>query len=130
MNDPVESNEGAVAGSSPVICSLRPCPFCGGSARFCGDESEEINVICDDCEATVEGISKEAAAKTWNRRCSYDEPRRIGDIANYYGGLSVKIENGKCFWSIENYDGDNWSEIPRQLFDALNQYQEDFSANT
>lgn len=47
----------------------------------------------------------------------------IGNISNYYGGLSVKQENGKFFWSIENWDGQHWSEVPEYLFKALNRYE-------
>jgi len=31
----------------------------------------------------------------------------IGGIGNYYGGLSIKEQDGKYLWSIENYDGHN-----------------------
>ena len=55
-------------------------------------------------------------------------PRPIGEIGNYYGGLSVKTENGKHYWSIENFNGDYWEEIPATLFDALNAF-EDSKAN-
>jgi len=47
----------------------------------------------------------------------------IGDISNYYGGLTVKEENGLYYWSIYNYDGHNWEEIPKYLYDALIQYE-------
>ena len=47
----------------------------------------------------------------------------IGDIGNYYGGLSVKTEDGKHYWSIENYDGQNWEEIPESLYRALVKYE-------
>ena len=47
----------------------------------------------------------------------------IGGIGNYYGGLAVKREAGKCYWSIENYDGDDWEEIPETLFDELLRYE-------
>jgi hypothetical protein len=47
----------------------------------------------------------------------------IGDIGNYYGGLSVKTEDGKHYWSIENYDGQNWEEIPESLYCALVEYE-------
>lgn len=46
-------------------------------------------------------------------------PLGIGEIGNYYGGLSVKESDRKYFWSIENWDGDNWEEIPKYLYDAL-----------
>lgn len=39
------------------------------------------------------------------------------------------MEGGKCYWSIENYDGHSWDEIPRSLFDTLNKFQDDFEAN-
>lgn len=47
----------------------------------------------------------------------------IGTIGNYYGGLSVKEDGGKYFWSIENYTGYNWEEIPKYLYDALLKFQ-------
>ena len=51
--------------------------------------------------------------------------RAIGEIGNYYGGLGVKQEDGKFFWSIENYSGDHWDEIPQQLYDALIKYEDE-----
>lgn len=50
--------------------------------------------------------------------------RSIGDIGNYYGGLSVKSEDGKYFWSIESYDGENWEEIPKRLYDQLVEFDD------
>ena len=49
-------------------------------------------------------------------------PRSVRDIGNYYGGLSIQMIDGICYWSIENYDGEDWVEIPRYLFDAINQH--------
>ena len=43
----------------------------------------------------------------------------VGEIGNYYGGLSVKVEDGKAYWSIENWDGSEWEEIPEYLYAAL-----------
>ena len=43
----------------------------------------------------------------------------IGDIGNYYGCLTVKENGGKFFWSIENYDGHYWEEIPQALYRSL-----------
>lgn len=50
--------------------------------------------------------------------------RQIGNIGNYYGGLSIKTENGKFYWIIENYDTDmedisDWSEISEDLYNEL-----------
>lgn len=45
--------------------------------------------------------------------------KNIGTIGNYYGGLSIKRVDGKCYWSIENYDGDHWEQIPKSLYDEL-----------
>lgn len=43
----------------------------------------------------------------------------VGACRNYYGGLSVKEEDGKFFWSIENYNGFSWHEISEKLFKLL-----------
>jgi hypothetical protein len=44
----------------------------------------------------------------------------IGHIGNYYGRLSViKLDDGKCYWSIENHDGDHWEEISENLYKEL-----------
>lgn len=49
--------------------------------------------------------------------------QNIGNIGNYYGGLCVKEEGGKFFWSIEDYDGYRWGEIPKYLYDALLKFE-------
>lgn len=41
---------------------------------------------------------------------------KVDITGNYYGGLSIKQEEGKFFWSIECYSGDNWEEIPEKLY--------------
>lgn len=44
----------------------------------------------------------------------------IGDIGNYYGGLSAaKTECGGYAWAIENYDGESWQLIPESLYIEL-----------
>ncbi len=52
-----------------------------------------------------------------------DEFMGIGDIGNYYGGLEVKAVDGKFFWSIEDWDGPLWEEIPKYLYDALIKFE-------
>lgn len=54
-----------------------------------------------------------------------NEEQRIGDISNHFGGLSVKTENGKFYWGIEDYDDYDWSEIPEKLYRALVKYESD-----
>jgi hypothetical protein len=51
-----------------------------------------------------------------------DSMQKIGIIGNYYGGLFVRTENGKYYWSIEDWDGHGWDEIPRFLYDSLREY--------
>ena len=34
-------------------------------------------------------------------------------------------EDGKFAWSIENWDGDEWEEIPEYLFTALNRFEDE-----
>ena len=48
-----------------------------------------------------------------------DEGRTIGTIGNYYGSLHVKEEDGKFSWSIENFSGHSWEEIPESLYREL-----------
>ena len=43
----------------------------------------------------------------------------VGEIGNYYGNLTVKVKNGNAHWSIENWDGHNWQQIPDYLYFAL-----------
>jgi hypothetical protein len=51
--------------------------------------------------------------------------REIDDICNYYGGLHVKVEGDKYFWSIENHSGHYWKEIPKSLYDELIKHEEE-----
>lgn len=44
---------------------------------------------------------------------------QVGACGNYYGGIALKKEDGKYFWSIEDYDGNNWYEISEKLFTIL-----------
>lgn len=55
--------------------------------------------------------------------------RVIGEIGNYYGCLEVKEENGKFYWSIENWDGHDWQEIPEHLFNVLNKFEDENSSD-
>lgn len=52
------------------------------------------------------------------------EAREIGGIRNYYGGLSIKVEAGICYWGIKDYGGFFWEEIPPRLYAALNAFQD------
>lgn len=52
------------------------------------------------------------------------EERDIGGIGNYYGGLWVRTDGVRFWWSIENYDGHEWEEIPEALFRALVEYED------
>jgi hypothetical protein len=47
----------------------------------------------------------------------------ISRISNYYGDLTIKTEKGKFYWSIENYNGHHWEEIPPYLFRALVRFE-------
>ena len=51
--------------------------------------------------------------------------KKIGEIENYYGGLSVKLKNGKYYWGIENWSGTSWREITKELYEALLKFEEE-----
>ncbi len=53
------------------------------------------------------------------------EHKEIGMIGNYYGCLNVKKEGDKYYWSIEDYNGHEWHEIPEYLYKALIKYQDE-----
>ena len=50
--------------------------------------------------------------------------QEIGEIGNYYGGLSVCVSDNKFYWSIEDWNGEGWDEIPESLYWALIEYEE------
>lgn len=63
---------------------LKPCPFCGGKAKFVkntyGDNTGNASVRCTVCGARTPNYEKSLdwcaineAADTWNRRTIYDE---------------------------------------------------------
>ena len=43
----------------------------------------------------------------------------VGEIGNYYGGLSVRDNKGVKQWSIENFDGVDWQDIDDSLYNAI-----------
>ena len=44
---------------------------------------------------------------------------RVGKIENYYGFLSVKEEDGKYYWGIEDHSSMFWEQIPQALYIEL-----------
>ena len=52
-----------------------------------------------------------------------DHHTTIGKIGNYYGGLNVKAEEDRFYWSIEDWDGHSWEEIPEALYRALLKFE-------
>jgi len=58
--------------------------------------------------------SKGAICKIWD-----GNQTEIGEVGNYYGGVSVIENDGSYFWAIENYNGWMPEEIPKDLYDNL-----------
>ena len=48
-----------------------------------------------------------------------EELIEVSEVSNYYGCLTIKKESGKQYWSVENWDGHNWVEIPMSLYKAI-----------
>ena len=46
------------------------------------------------------------------------------NIGNYYGGLEVSAVDGKYFWCIPDYSGEDDYEIPKSLYDELKKHYE------
>jgi len=55
---------------------------------------------------------------------SNDTIKDIGDIGNYYGRLSVMKSDDKYYWGIEDWGGTEWEEIPKSLYLALIEFEE------
>jgi len=48
----------------------------------------------------------------------------IDSIGNNYGCLNFREYNGKFYWSIEGYNGQDWEEIPESLYQELLKFWE------
>ena len=61
------------------MTELKPCPFCGGEAKYIGVDTPKI--ICTKCEAQITGVRsigrarghKEYLCYLWNRRAGEQE---------------------------------------------------------
>jgi Lar family restriction alleviation protein len=53
---------------------LKPCPFCGSNCVYAnvgiyiGKRHESVTIKCDDCGASIWGVTEETAIAAWNRR--------------------------------------------------------------
>ena len=54
--------------------------------------------------------------------------RKIGDIGNTYGDLSVCEYLGMYTWTIECPVSDTVQQIPKYLYDTLNRFQDEEDA--
>lgn len=50
--------------------------------------------------------------------------KTIGLISNNYGYLHVKHEGAKYYWSIHNWNGFRWEEIPEILYNELIKFED------
>lgn len=66
----------------------------------------------------------ESLKKRLNVLRGFDRRAVIGDIQNYYGSLAIDIQEEAFVWSIDDYNGDHWYEIPKGLFMQLLRYEE------
>jgi len=41
------------------------------------------------------------------------------EIGNAYGGLEIKEEGNKYYWTITGFEGGEWVEIPKELYNEL-----------
>lgn len=116
------------------MIELKPCPFCGGKAKFVdfgfGGKHEDWNVKCESCEITfwVPGdepgcvTSKEEAAKFWNRRVDFRN--NIG--LPLYDGLP---EEGEILFT-ENETDPYWKMFRREKGESLYHFLNEVVSNT
>lgn len=49
----------------------------------------------------------------------------ISDISGYHGTIEVKMDREKFYWGLVDYDGVDWEEIPKYLYDALIKHEKE-----
>jgi len=47
------------------------------------------------------------------------QPDGVAPAGNYYGSLCITSHDGKFYWTVENYDGYDWLEIPKYIYLAI-----------
>lgn len=59
------------------MTKLKSCPFCGGEAVMIGEDDGMYQVICPNCNGTIDDFynEKEVAAEKWNTRPIEDDLR-------------------------------------------------------
>ena len=55
----------------------------------------------------------------------FDDVRQIANRSHFYGDVYTARIGSRFYWSIEDYNGIRWTEIPRYFYDALNKYDAD-----
>lgn len=74
---------------------LKPCPFCGGKAVMLGEEDGMYQVVCPNCDGTIDYFydEKELAAEKWNARTIEDDlNEQIGRFKKYTEALESEIK--------------------------------------
>ena len=86
------------------MTKLKPCPFCGGEAKFVHifENPEKCMVSCRECDGGIDAVfaNEEAAAEAWNRRAQHMatvdtvEVVRCRDCVHF--GECLVTENDYC----------------------------------
>lgn len=87
---------------------LKPCPFCGGEAKFVHifENPEKCMVSCRECDGGIDAVfaNEEAAAEAWNRRAQpANEPLTLEQLRyERMGYINVKqaVETELKAWSF------------------------------
>ena len=75
---------------------LKPCPFCGSEAVMLGEDDGMYQVICPECNGTIDDFynEKEVAAEKWNSRPIEDDlNEQIGRFKKYAAALEKEVKN-------------------------------------
>lgn len=94
-----------------MTVELKPCPFCGGKARF-----SHFDVVCIDCGVTAYGNECAAeTAKAWNTRASDATISRLTEEVERLRAALVEAGNAAGALISPNASADALVNVPEQV---------------
>lgn len=113
------------------LMALAPCPFCHGAAYLHEQEGQRpedtrYSVHCDECDATHDAPSKDAAVAAWNRRTAASRPapqvvdsEAVADLVFWYRNYKGEERYRHARPISIRFDATEWHHTPQWLMRAI-----------